>query len=179
MKELTYYVTKDGIMPQGVIEAGFAGEHKATRIVFNLSNELNCADEYYLYITNGGGEFFSSDSLDLYDDSIFYELPNYVTAISGICKLQLVLKQDDSVIFTFPCEIKILPSAEGTSGAINYLSEIDDALKICRNSAKLAQQTIDRVNDNSAEFNRIVGDIESALEEIIHMQENYIGGDAE
>lgn len=177
MKELTYYVTKDGIMPQAILDAGFSGEHLATKILFNLSNELSCADEYYLYITNAAGEFYSTDSLDFVNNSVSYWLPNFVTAMSGICKLQLVLKQDQMVLFTFPCEIKILPSAEATSGAINYLSEISDALSICRSSAKLAAETIKRVNDNSAEHNRIVGDIETALDEIIALQQYYMGGE--
>ena len=177
MKELTYYVTRDGIMPQGVLEAGFAGENCATRIIFNLSDELLDADKYYLYITNAAGEFFATDSLECVNNSVFYELPNYVTAINGICKLQLVLKQDEMVAFMFPCEIKILPSAEKTSGAINYVSEISDALTICKSSAATAKKLLDTANENSAEFLKLLGDIETAVDEILEIQNSFIGGE--
>lgn len=175
MKELTYYVTKDGIMPNSMMDAGFAGEHNATKIIFNLSSELSNKDEYYIYITNGGGEFFASGCLSCENDSVFYYLPNYVTAISGICKLQLVIKNDEVVAFSFPCEIKILPSAERTQGAIEYLSEISDALKICQES----KQKADKLVDLTEEFNEIVGDIDTALDEIIELEEYYTGGNAE
>lgn len=175
MKELTYYVTKDGIMPGGIIDAGFAGEHNATTIKFNLSEELSEADEYYLYITNGGGEFYASDCLYCADNCVYYDLPNYVTAISGICKLQLIIKRDDVVAFMFPCEIKILPSAEKTIGAIHYLSDISDALSICKSTSDLAQKTLNIVNDNSDIFVQKLGDIELALDEIINIQNDYIG----
>lgn len=175
MKELTYYVTKDGITPNEILDAGFAGEHNATRLIFNLSDELLEADEYYLHITNAGGEFFAIVCSDFDEGSIIFELSNRITYINGICKLQLVLKQNNAVIFSLPCQIKILPSAEGTSGAINYLSEISDALKICQNSAQKA----DKLIDMSQEFIDIVGDIDSALDEIIELENYYIGGEQE
>lgn len=175
MKEITYYVTKDGIMPNSIMDAGFAGEHYATKITFNLSSELLNKDEYYVYITNGGGEFFASNCLSCVDNTVFYYLPNYVTAMSGICKLQLVIKHDDLVAFMFPCEIRILPSAERTQGAIEYLSEISDALKICQESKQKADQLVDLTE----EFNEIVGDIDTALDEIIELEEYYTRGNAE
>ena len=36
MKKITYDVTKDDIIPKGITEIGFAGEHLATRIIFNF-----------------------------------------------------------------------------------------------------------------------------------------------
>jgi len=179
LKEITYNVTLTDITPKDIIEIGFAGEHLSKRVIFNLSDELSNEDEYEycLYITNGGGEFFATDHLILSENSIYYDLPNYVTAISGICSLQLVIKHNEKVIFTYPAKLRFLPSSEKTTGAINYLSEISDALSICKNSAKKAQEYLNAVNDNSAEFNRINGDISNALDYILELQEYYIGGE--
>lgn len=176
MKKITYDVTKDDITPKGITEIGFAGEHLATRIIFNLAEELIDADEYWLYITNGGGEFFAVDDVIYDGESIYYDLPNFVTAMSGIVKIQLVIKSDECVLFTFPCKLRVLSSAERTTAAVNYLSEISDALRLCKNSAALAEETLNTVNDNSDMFVKTVGDIETALEEIAFIQESYIGG---
>ena len=176
MRELNYYVTKNDISPKEIKECGFAGEHLATRIIFNLSEDFDDSYNYFLQIVNGGGEFFFLDELILSDNSIIYDLPNSVTAVSGICSLQLVIKDDEKIKFCFPAKIRFLSSAEKTSGAINYISEITDALTICKDAAKKAENCINTVNDNSAEFNRINGDISNALDYILALQEEFMGG---
>ena len=176
MKELTYYVTKDDITPRDITEIGFVGESRATRIIFELSDELLDADDYLLNIVNGGGEFFSTDSLILSENKIIYDLPDFATAISGNVKLQLVIKTDGRVLFAFPCELRVLSLGMSDISKTHYLSGISDALAICKSAAERAEETMNAVKDNSALFVETVGDIETALEEIAFIQESYIGG---
>ena len=175
MKELTYYITKNDVSPKEIKDCGFAGEHLATRIIFNLSEEFLDQYNYYLQIVTAGGEVIVTDQLILSEGKIIYDIPNRVTAISGICSLQLMVKEGERVNFLYPIKLRFLGSGEKTSGAINYLSEIADALNTCKNAAKKA----DDLADMTQEFLDLVGNIELALDDIIELEEYYIGGNGQ
>ena len=207
MKEINYLVTKNDITPKKVQAAGLMGEHLSTRIIFTLSSEL-LSYEYLLNITTGAGEFYSTDFLILSEDKIYYDLPNTITASGGICNINLIIKNGEEVMFSFPARLSFESTAEGSHNAVKYISEIANALKTCTDASNKTvdysefakQYASDALKSKSAceilfedtktyalntensmqeakEFVENLGDIDSALDSILALQNHFIGGE--
>lgn len=173
MKELNFYLTKDSITPLDIVEAGFCGEHLATKIILNLADELIGEYNYLLSIKNAGGEFFITDHLVLTDNKLIYTLPNAVTAISGIANINLVIKNDQSVLFSYPLRLRFLSTAERTSSAISYISEVSDALTKTEEFKEEAKQNAELSKNYLEETKSSIDTYEKEGQKIINAIASY------
>ena len=140
MREVIFSVDTGGIVPLKMQNAGVQGEDNATKVIFELDESL-LNKSYLLNITDGSGHFFATDFLTLSDGKITYSHPAEVTAVGGICQINLVIKDGDTVMFSYPARLYFEPTAEGTHTVVKYLKDIGDALDVCRECAEDAEES--------------------------------------
>lgn len=128
VRTIEYTVNADGIEPAVKQFAGVQNEHKATKLVFNIQNELYAnliaqSDEYGARLIyrfdgyDGEGGVCRSDTSELIGTQVTYPLEEWLTRFGGVVKVVLVLsilKENltEMELYSFPAllQLKNLPS---------------------------------------------------------------------
>ena len=153
VRKIEFTVSSDGITPSVKQFAGVQGDHKATEVVFNIAPELyrslksqatNGAKLIYRFDGyDGEGGFKSSDTAELTEAQLSYELEEWLTRFGGIIKVVLVisaLKNDltQMELFNFPALLQLKNSPEGVeTDGINRES-MSTLAQVAKDSANTA-----------------------------------------
>ncbi len=134
IREIRYSVSKNGISPAGRQFGGVQGEHKRTRVCFDLPAEIfeevealqeNGGNGYYRFeVYNGAGEVFRTESKRLTTGDrpdICYTLEERDTRYGGIVHVVLSITgmNDEGTeweMYTFPAELKLKNLPQGVAG---------------------------------------------------------------
>ncbi len=138
MRELTFTVTENSITPSSIVNAGIKGENNATTLKFNLSTDLLNKD-YELHLENAAGEIAVIDDVTATNGVITYMIPYFLTSHGGTATVNLCIKENSTVLYTYPCMLSFYPKSEDTLSAINYLGEISDALASCKSNRQAVE----------------------------------------
>lgn len=153
VRKIEFTVSTDGIEPAVKQFAGVQGDHKATEVIFNIAPELyrnlttqatNGARLIYRFDGyDGEGGFKSSDTAELIETQLSYELEEWITRFGGIVKAVLVISvlRDDLTemeLFSFPALLQLKNAPEGVdTDGINYES-MSTLTQVAKDSANTA-----------------------------------------
>ena len=131
------------------------GESDVTRLEITLASEL-CNCWAYLDFKKANGEKFKTPKLDIVDSKITYDIPLGVLDVEGELKAQVVLQKESGEIW------KSDPKKYFVCKSIDATDDIPDKEDFIAEAQKLLDE---------------LGDVETALDTIIAIQEELIGGD--
>lgn len=156
VRKIEFTVSTDGIEPAVKQFAGVQGDHKATEVIFNIVPELyrnlttqvtNGARLIYRFDGyDGEGGFKSSDTAELIETQLHYELEEWITRFGGIVKAVLVISvlRDDLTemeLFSFPALLQLKNSPEGVeTDGINRES-MSTLAQVAKDSANTAVES--------------------------------------
>lgn len=165
MREITYTVSLDGILPSGVQSAGVQGEDAATVVKFVIANDIDISNSTFLInATDGSGVFYTTDFLTVVDRTVSYTLPVNLTAAGGIATLVLVINGQNSTVMSFPAKLRFEDTGEAAANTINYTAQISDALSRCQGLSDSMNTVADTVLSQARESAQTALDAANAVQ---------------
>ena len=153
VRKIEFTVSSDGITPSVKQFAGVQGDHKATEVVFNIAPELywnlksqanNGAKLIYRFDGyDGEGGFKSSDTAELTEMQLSYELEKWLTRFGGIVRVVLVisaLKDDltEMELYSFPALLQLKNLPEGSEPGAEGYESMSTLAQVAKDSANTA-----------------------------------------
>lgn len=158
MKTIEYTLSSSGINPADVQAGGVQGDHCATALLFQITQDLwqyigaNVPAGHnircHVETSDGTGGFHASDLLvmetkatgtvtpDTTVRTVTYIIPKEITLAGGVAQFFLVISDVDNdslsshILFSFPARVRFDASAAGTNSAENYYGDINGALDV-------------------------------------------------
>ena len=160
-RTIEFDVTVDGITPQGEQFGGLQGEHKATELLFNISQELaeitagsfdGDALIITLQCTDGAGGYHEYEiATNDYGTTKKFEIPREITQAGGIASFCLawsdVVWEDDNdekaksktIIFSFPFKLRFKDTL--TVGTPSQQEFLEDGASILEGAKQYTEET--------------------------------------
>ena len=153
VRKIEFTVSLDGIQPAVKQFAGVQGDHKATEIVFNIAPELyqsltaqatNGAKLIYRFDGyDGEGGFKSSDTAELTESQLSYELEEWLTRFGGIVRAVLVISllKDDLTqmeLYSFPALLQLKNRSDGYMPDAEGYKSMSTLAQVAKDSANTA-----------------------------------------
>lgn len=158
VRKIEYTVDEYGINPNTNLFGGIQGEHRATALCFKIEQSVyenfkrQAGDTgkviYRFDGYDGEGGFKRSDTAELTEPNVEYQLEEWLTRFGGIVKVVLVISllKDDSTemeLFSFPAKLRLqnLPDADETDGeSYESMSVLAEVAKISAETAVNAKE---------------------------------------
>lgn len=160
-RTIEFDVTVDGITPQGEQFGGLQGEHKATELVFNISQELaEITEEVYdgdalivtLQCTDGAGGYHEYEIANNdYGTTKKFDIPREITQAGGIASFCLVWSdvfwygennekaQSETIIYSFPFKLRFKDTL--TVGTPSQQEFFKDGASILESAKQYTEET--------------------------------------
>lgn len=181
VRQIEYTVKADGLSPSVKQFGGVQGDHRATEVIFNISNELyNALSEqaasggdliYRFDGYDGEGGMCRSDRKALPEEiedepiQVVYPLEEWLTRYGGIVRVVLVIslsKNDltEMELYSFPAilQLKNLPSGDKVSG------ESYESMSVLAQVAKDSAETAVKAKDDAVTAKAQTEEARAALE---------------
>lgn len=181
IREITYTLNEKGIIPSIRQFGGMQGEHRATRLIFTIGEELA---EKLSYLSEKGelkyridgynaeGGVKRSDSRELVFEDCEYYLEEWFTRFSGTAKAVMVItllkdNETEMELYSFPATLEIKPLPDGTEQAGDNQESMTTLAETARENAKRAEQAKEmalRAQALAEEAQRLTEEAERILE---------------
>lgn len=155
IRKIEYTVTAEGISPATVQSGGVQGEHRATELVFKLTDGLYQSLEalkgdtgslvYRIDGYNGEGGVHRSDVGEL-TQAVSYPLEEWLTRCGGIIKAVLVISliENDTTemeLYSFPAVLRLKSLPDGADVDGENAESMSTLAQVAKSSAETAVQS--------------------------------------